>query len=385
MPARSATSLHARFLRPHGDTVATPSERVLLDLVRKAGTLSRADLTRASGLSAPGAKTLIDGLVERALLSLGPAQVRGRGQPSAVVSLVAQHAFSVGLSIMVDGYSLSLVDLSGRVVVQRSRVAFPLKLAQATRQIARDVQTLITKAAIAQERVFGVGVGMTGPFAPGQKRVNPPLSMPEEWAAVDIAEHLSATLGHPVWMDNDANCAANAEAVFGLGRECRNFVYLHFTDGFGGGVIQDGKLVCGHHGNAGELGRLFAATGLQRPTLESLRQRLVTTGMTLPDLHSMLAAYDPTWPQIDGWIASVEHGMTLVVAAICALCDPEAIVFGERLPADLASRLAAAVRFEERPRRNMQSPGPALVASRLTGNAVALGAAMLPFKEHYFL
>jgi predicted NBD/HSP70 family sugar kinase len=110
----------------------------------------------------------------------------------------------------------------------------------------------------------------------------------------------------------------------------------------------------------------------------------VTAGLALPDLHSMLAAYDPAWPQINEWIGSVDHGLTLVVAAICALCDPEAIVLGERLPADLATRLAAAVRFEERPRRNMVSPGPALVATRLAGSAVALGAAMLPFKEHYF-
>jgi predicted NBD/HSP70 family sugar kinase len=386
MTARSPTQeLRARFRRGHGDAAASPSERLMLDLVRKAGVISRADLIRACGFSGPGAKALIDGLVQRGLLQLGPAQVKGRGQPSATVSLVADYAYGIGLSVMVDGYSLTLMDFSGHVVGQRFEGAFPMRLATVARHAKRDIARLLTRAHVDPERVFGIGLGMTGAFVAERSRVNPPLSMPDEWAATELGGYFAEALGHPVWMDNDANCAATAEALFGVGRRVSSFVYLHFTDGFGGGVVLDGKLVRGSHGNAGELGRLFAMVPLQRPTLESLREGLVASGHALPDLHTMLAAYDPAWPEIDDWLAGVREGLTLVVSAITAIFDPELIVLGDRLPSDLAQRLAATVRFEENPRRAMAAPNPGLVRGEVQSNAAGLGAAMLPFKEHFFV
>jgi predicted NBD/HSP70 family sugar kinase len=382
---RHTQDVRQQFRRGSGRDAASASERLLLHLVRKAGVLSRADLTRACGFSGPGAKTLIDGLVERGLLRLGPAEVKGRGQPSATISLAPRYAYSIGLSVMVDCHRLTLMDFAGRVVAERFDAAFPNRLESVARHAKRDIHRMLTKAKVAQDQVFGIGLSMTGPFVADGSRVNPPLSMPDEWATTELDRYFAAALGHPVWMDNDANCAATAEALFGVGRRVDSFVYLHFTDGFGGGVIHDGKLLRGSHGNAGEFGRLFAMTALKRPTLEGLRERLLAAGHALPDLHTMLEAYDPTWPEIDAWIDSVREGLTLVVAAITALFDPALIVLGARLPSDLATRLAATVRFEAAPRRGMSTPNPAVVCSDVPANATGMGAAFLPLKEHFFL
>jgi predicted NBD/HSP70 family sugar kinase len=164
-----------------------------------------------------------------------------------------------------------------------------------------------------------------------------------------------------------------------------NFVYLHFTYGFGGGVVQDGKVVRGSNGNAGEIGRLFAFIDFERPTLEGLRERLAAAGYDVPDLHSMLASYDPAWPQIEAWIEGVRRGLTISVAAITALFDPAVIVLGERLPHDLGQRLLDSVEFEVQPRRGLGAPNPRLMLSNVGANAAGIGAATLPFKEHFFL
>ena len=186
-------------------------------------------------------------------------------------------------------------------------------------------------------------------------------------------------------MDNDANCAAIGEAQFGLGRKVRNFVYLHFTDGFGGGVIQDGKIMRGSHGNAGELGRLYALAGMPRLTLESLRKMRNEARGNLPNLQSLIDQYDPRWPEIDTWISNVSQGLTIAVAAIVALLDPEQIVLGARLPKDLATRLIQSVEFEQAPRRGTPAPIPLLSVSECVENCVVLGAANFPLKEHFFL
>ncbi|HEX6705276.1 MAG TPA: ROK family protein [Albitalea sp.] len=384
MPTPAALPIQSRFLRTGEHRVASESERWMLELVRRAGTVSRADLTRASGLSVPGAKGLIDGLVERGLLQLGPPVTRGRGQPSATVSLVPTFAYCLGLSILVDGYGLALMDLSGKVLDQRLVTAFPLGLEHVATQVPRDAGKLLRSNGVAPDSVFGVGLSMTGPRTGSGSRVNPPLLLSADWADAHLDHLFAERLQLPVWMDNDANCAALAECLFGVGREYSNFVYLHFTDGFAAGLISEGKLLRGAHGNAGEMGRLFALAGMTRPTLESLRRRLVASGRELPDLHTMLDRYEPAWRQIDTWIEEVRESVTVAVAAAVALFDPRAVVFGSRLPPDLARRLIAKVRFEQRPRRGIGSPNPTLVVGQIEKHAAMIGAAAMPFKEHFF-
>jgi predicted NBD/HSP70 family sugar kinase len=381
----SLANLHSRFRRASGEEVASPSERLILDLVRRAGVISRADLTRACGLSGPGAKGLIDGLVERGMLRLGPPASKGRGQPSATVSLVAEYAYCIGLSVMADGFSLTLMDFAGRVVNHRAVSAFPMKLEQVAKRAQREIERMLKKDGITPDSIFGTCLSMTGPFVGNGTRVNPPLSMPDIWATTELDTYFGKHLGQPVWIDNDANCAATAEAQFGVGRDVGNFVYLHFTYGFGGGVVQDGKVVRGSNGNAGEIGRLFAFIDFERPKLEGLRERLAAAGYDVPDLHSMLASYDPAWPQIEAWIEGVRRGLTISVAAITALFDPAVIVLGERLPHDLGQRLLDSVEFEVQPRRGLGAPNPRLMLSNVGANAAGIGAATLPFKEHFFL
>jgi predicted NBD/HSP70 family sugar kinase len=381
----SPLPIQPRFLRAGEDRVASETERSMLELVRRAGTVSRADLTRASGLSVPGAKGLIDGLVERGLLRLGPPVSRGRGQPSATVSLVPSFAYCLGISILVDGYGLALMDLSGKVLDQRIVGAFPLELERVTAQLPRDASKLLRSNGVAPETIFGVGLSMTGPRTGHGSRVNPPLALSAEWADTELDRLFADRLQMPVWMDNDANCAALAESLFGVGREYDNFVYLHFTDGFAAGIVSGGKLLRGAHGNAGEMGRLFALSGMTRPTMELLRKRLVASGRELPDLHTMLDRYEPGWRQIDTWIEEVRGSITVAVAAVIALFDPRAVVFGARLPADLARRLIASVEFERRPRRGTGSPTPMLLTGQVEKHAAMIGAAALPFKEHFFV
>ncbi|WJM81176.1 hypothetical protein [Pectobacterium brasiliense] len=73
-------------------------------------------------------KGIIDPLVAQGLLQLGPSLRRGRGQPSVQLSLVPGYAFSVGVSVMVDGIAVVLIDFAGQVRGMRQLTAFPLTL-----------------------------------------------------------------------------------------------------------------------------------------------------------------------------------------------------------------------------------------------------------------
>jgi glucokinase len=72
-------------------------------------------------------------------------------------------------------------------------------------------------------------------------------------AGVPLRDELSGRFGVPVFVDNDANCAALAEAhILGL----KHLVMLTLGTGVGGGVVIDGMTFRGAHGLGAELGHM---------------------------------------------------------------------------------------------------------------------------------
>jgi glucokinase len=104
-------------------------------------------------------------------------------------------------------------------------------------------------AKVGQPDAIGVGVPSQIEFASGTvlTSVNIPL------AGVPLREVLGHRLGVPIYVDNDANCAALAEAEL---MEARNLVMLTLGTGVGGGVVIDGRIFRGTHGLGAELGHV---------------------------------------------------------------------------------------------------------------------------------
>ena len=99
----------------------------------------------------------------------------------------------------------------------------------------------------------GVGVPSQIEFATGTvlSSVNIPL------AGVPLRSELGRRLGVPVFVDNDANCAALAEAQLVPDPPAQHLVMLTLGTGVGGGVVIDGRIERGHSGLGGELGHVI--------------------------------------------------------------------------------------------------------------------------------
>jgi len=104
-------------------------------------------------------------------------------------------------------------------------------------------------AKVGEPAAIGVGVPSQIEFASGTvlTSVNIPL------AGVPLREVLGHRLGPRIYVDNDANCAALAEAEL-LG--VRNLVMLTLGTGVGGGIVIDGRIFRGTHGLGAELGHV---------------------------------------------------------------------------------------------------------------------------------
>ncbi|HEX7743440.1 MAG TPA: ROK family transcriptional regulator, partial [Sphingobium sp.] len=292
-----------------------------MDLLSRSGSASRADLARLTGLAPHSITRLVEPLLERGLLIESAPLAAGRGKPSAKLDLAGGAAFSVGLSVMTDAISLVLLDLAGTVAAVRTEQMTSIEIAPATVQMRAMIDAAIAEAKWDKAAMIGIGVGVTGYFIGDGARMNPPRLL-DPWALVPLDTILSDALGAKVWIDNDGNVAAVGEAMLGQGRHIRDFAYLYFSAGFGGGVISGGQPLRGRHGNAGEFASILPLDWPQ-PNLEELRRYFLERGRSYPNLHAMIAAFDPDHAAVDAWLDACAPSLDLVVSAIAAMTDPE--------------------------------------------------------------
>ena len=128
--------------------------------------------------------------------------------------------------------------------------------------IALAVELAVKDAGISMDDVVSVGVGTPGSVNKENGYIE--FSNNLEFNQVPAKEMLEARIGKPIYLENDANCAALGEAIAGVGKGVGNFVAVTLGTGVGSGIIVNGKIVSGVNYAGGEMGHtVIMVNGLQ--------------------------------------------------------------------------------------------------------------------------
>ena len=324
---------------------------------------------------------LVKSLLERNVLSQSSrASSGGRGQPGFWLETNPDFAYGLGVAILMDGISLALMDFKGQVIADERCDLADMTVKNVVLHLDVMVNKLITQSNIATEKILGMGVGISGYFTAENEHINT-HSMLNNWAEVNIADTLAQHFSMPVWVENDAKAAAAGEGIDGVGKTYRNFVYLFISTAFGGGVITDGEIMHGSHGNAGEVGDLLPPKRYIHPNLENLRQILIANDVDVLTVADVIDNFDINWPGVNEWVNKVQDSVSLVASASAALLDTQAIVIGGHIPVALSKLLIKNVDVYVQHRRATSRPTPLLLTAESTHEPIAVGAASLPFRD----
>ena len=157
----------------------------------------------------------------------------------------------VGVDIGGTTVLAGVVDALGRV----ARTA--LRTTPGRRVVTSHAEDALVEAILeaADGRpLAGVGVAAAGFVDSAGERVMFAPHLP--WQGEPLRDLLADRLGCPVGLDNDANCAARAEAHHGAARGAASALMITMGTGIGGAVLLDGKVVRGTNGMAGEFGHM---------------------------------------------------------------------------------------------------------------------------------
>ncbi|MEW2546450.1 ROK family protein [Streptomyces sp. NPDC047002] len=376
----------------HRGVLRSHNERVLLDALRAAGSTSRAELARTTGLSKPTVSAALAALESAGLVRRTGEVSRGQGRGRAAVLYEADATagYVVGVDVGRAWLRAAAADLDG-TVVGRSDAPNTARTAGAiVRDAARLARSVAAAAGLDWSQVVHTVVGSPGVTDPQTRRVRYAVNLPG-WGRSGLFERLRAELGTGLDVLNDANLAALGEYALGAGRGSRLFAYLWVGTGLGAGVVADGRLFRGVHGAAGEIGYLpmrpLPAAGDREPGERGARggpmEEAVSAdavvalarslGMpessahTAKDVFAAARAGDATALRV---VEREGARLAHAVAALAAVLDPELVVLGGGVGGNgdlLLPPLRACLR-ELTPLR------PRVVGSALGDDAVLLGA-----------
>ena len=164
------------------------------------------------------------------------------------------------LGIDVGGMSLKagLVDENGRLLDTAS-VAVDVRhddfAGYLTAEMAGLADRLLERHQLTKADIPYVGAGLPGPVDPEKGLFLLAPNMPLERAP--LSKLYEEYCGVPLFLGNDANCAALGEYIAGAGKQYRSLVLITLGTGVGTGIILDGKMWIGCNGAGGEGGHMM--------------------------------------------------------------------------------------------------------------------------------
>lgn len=228
------------------------NRRIVLNLIRKHQPISRADLSRQSGLQRSTVSAITEELIAERWVTEGAVGHLPRGRRPTFLHLNGDRAGIIGINVRPLRTSIALADLDTRFVAQVAMPTGTDERAFVSELTERVVDLMKSHPELAYE---GIGVALPGRVDEATNRLvfAPNLN----WHALDLKTPLEEATNLPVELENAANACALAELWSGRhGESIRNLVAVTISEGIGVGMILNGQLVTGSGGMAGEFGHV---------------------------------------------------------------------------------------------------------------------------------
>ena len=229
----------------------------ILALLREAGTCSRADLVRASGLSAPTVTNVVRDLLAADLVEpLGEGESSG-GRPPDLIRFKAKRGCVLAVQITDGDIRLLLADLDGN---ELEKLALPLLEMKTTPEavcgyIGEGLGTLLRKQRMTRDQLLVLVVGVPA-ITNVEEGIVLAISTLEGWRSVKLRDLLHKIVGCMVIVENDINLAALGERYRGASRNESDFAYISIGKNVGAGIVLNGKIHHGAQWSAGEIAYL---------------------------------------------------------------------------------------------------------------------------------
>ncbi|MGQ8875131.1 ROK family transcriptional regulator [Paenibacillus sp. TSA_86.1] len=265
------------------------NENLIMDALITQGSMSRADISRHTGLSKPTVSSAVEHLIERNLVKETGRADNAQGRKATLIQFNEMAYYVCGVDIGATQIRIALSDLSGQIIayatyppMDRDMEGMPERGPEQSygdtetdsgivtsdssempvlHKLYSYVDQLLQKNCLQWNDIRCIGFGIPGVVLPESGKisriVDPLAGMEQQFSR----EALASAFPCDVLLDNDVNLAALGEYRRGAAMESRLFVFFSIGAGTGAGIMVHGHLLHGLGGLTGEVAEMRMENG----------------------------------------------------------------------------------------------------------------------------
>ncbi len=313
----------------------TDHQRAVIAAVLNEPGIRRNRLSRLLDVSPQTTMRAVNPLVENGILRETAVSSGGRGKPATVLEFMPGALLTVGISLALDRVRVSICDLAGTEKAAAETARLYHSAAEQLADLDRKIDETLSEIGDLS-RIVGVGVSVQGYFLEIGARFTSRAD-PAGWAEINLHTHLSKRFRLPVRIMNDGKTITTS-LMSTTGSS--DFLCIHIGSGIGGGIVLNGALIEGTHGNAGEVGPLFPMRA-DRPTEPNF---LAAAGQTNWEGWEGIDAMDGCNRQnFQAFVTQSSSQIAEVIETALALLDFGEVYLCSRMPRDVLETLCGQI------------------------------------------
>lgn len=320
------------------------NQELIIRQIVKAKEISRAEISRLTGLALPSVMRLVEDLMRKGVIIESRSGDSTGGRKPNMIALNSAYKWIIGVE-STSKVIVTLADFSGDVI---DSALFSIGDAEVPEnvlnKIAEIVNEIITKHKIDRSKIAAIGVGTPGHDFKHQGLIKGFIA--KGWETIDVSEYLRQHLNIPIIVENVCRTRTLSEIWFGVGRETSDFLYAFIDWGVGVGIVKNGYLEEGSSGVAGEFGHtsidrngktcycgkkgcieMYASVGALVTTIEAK----AVVKLDENDTFDWMVAHKDH-PEISKQIIEMAHSLSFALANVVNLLNPSKVVLGGVLP-----------------------------------------------------
>lgn len=378
------------------ETIKALNQKRIVHLLYRKKQMTRQDIAKELKLSIPTIISNVNELISEGYIDEAGVAVSTGGRKPSIIKFVPNSRYSFGVCLTRDYVRTILTDMNFNIIAERINdmpeelISFE-KIMQC---VVKDVYTILQETHVQEDKVLGIGFSLPGTVNEKSLYLEnaPNLSL----RGVDFKEYQS-NFRFPIYVENEANASANAEAFINFDGTVNSIVFISVTEGIGTGIIIGDNLYKGYNKRAGEFGHMtIVKDGMEcncgkrgcwelyasnKALLRSYRKAFSVKDRDISGLFKKAENDNRALGIIDEYLDYFAEGIRNIILILDPkniIIDGEISMYRESIERRLKDKVFIKNSFFDEKECNLSF-------SNLKGNASIFGAALLPMEKLFFL
>ncbi|MFV9568836.1 ROK family transcriptional regulator [Thermoanaerobacter mathranii] len=225
------------------------NESLILDIIRKMGPISRADIAKETNLTPPTVTNIVNKLIEEGVVVEYKVGESNGGRPPVLIKINPEFMTIIIVHISTNNLHEYTLDAE---LNRKSEQTHSIKGLKEQEVLELLMSTLDKAIKESPNNISGIGIVVRGPVKTkeGISVFAPNIG----WRNVPLKAMIEEKFEIPTYIMNDVRAMAWGEFQMGKAKEVENMIFLKVGYGIGSAILINGRLYIGNNDSAGEIG-----------------------------------------------------------------------------------------------------------------------------------